>query len=476
MLGLRPGDVLRTATVAGEIRLRVVGIGVVASDAPYPDTQPGIGFVGRGTLVAIQPDTREWMWTEAVRLADAARADEIAMRARLGFEPGSRVNVQSWTERRADAGERSRTIAIVLTTYSALLLVAAGLVLINLVGGHAATRHREIGLLKAVGFTPRLVTLLFLTEQLLLGLAGAAVGVTAARLLLPTIAGEPAALLGTTPPHVTTIHAVIAVGATCLLIAAATMLPTIRGARFSVVQALVAGRSRQSAGSVSRAIRLGPPLPALLGIKDALGRSSRTVAAALALALTVAALVAGLAFEATVRNEARIDATGLTRIAQADGAGSGVGPGLAPGRPDAVAVPDTTRDRIRPIVHGLNAILVLIAAVNLLAIVVLTVRERTRDLAVLKAIGLTPAQLRRSIHATQALAVAAASALGIPLGILLFLGVYAIVNGNTDRTALPPWWALAATPFALATAVAIITTPPARRAARLDIARALTHE
>lgn len=476
-LALRPGDVLPTASVSGEIGLRVVGVAVVASEAPYPETQPGNGFVRPGTVAAIQPDERAWVWTQAVRLADPARASALATRARLATGPGSGVIVESWLERRAEAGERSRTTSIVLTTYGVLLLVAAGLVLVNLVGGRAVLRHREIGLLKAVGFTPRLVTLLFLVEQLVLGLAGAGVGVVAGAILLPSVAGESAALLGSTPAHVTAIHVVLTLAVVGVLVTTATVIPTMRGARFTVVQALAAGRTRRSAGPVSRAIRLGAPLPVVLGLKEALGRSSRTLTAALALALTVAALVAGLAFEATTRNEARIEAAALAGLEQPnDRPRPGIAGQLAPRAPDPIAVPDSTRDRIRPIVHGLNGVLVVIAAVNLLAIVILTVRERTRDLAVLKAIGLTPAQLRRGVHASLAVAVAMASAVGIPLGLALFLGVYAIVNGSTDRTALPPWWALAATPVALAVAVAAVTTAPARRASRLDIARALTEE
>ncbi|MEZ5098581.1 MAG: FtsX-like permease family protein [Thermoleophilia bacterium] len=475
-LGIRPGDAVDAAASSGRIRLRVVGVAAIASGAPYPDHQPGIGFVARDALVAIQPDSERWIWSQAVRLSEPARADELAGRARQSFRPESRVVVESWFERRSEAGDRSRTTTIVLTAYSALLLVAGVLVLVNLVGGRAVTRHREIGLLKAVGFTPRLVALLFLVEQLLLGLAGAGAGVAGGAVLLPLVAGDSAALLASTPATVTGAHVALSIAAVCTLMAVATVLPTIRGARLGVVHALAAGRSRRSAGAASRSIPLGRPLPLTLGLKEALGRSSRTLIAALALTVTVAALVAGLTFETTTRNEANIDAGALAAISRpGDRAAPGAADQLAPGHPDPIAVPGMSA-RLRPIVHSLNAVLVLIAAINLLAIVVLTVRERTRDLAVLKAIGLTPAQLGRSVHAAQTVAVAAASALGIPLGLALFLGVYAIVNGDTDRTAIPPWWALAATPLLLAAAVWAITLAPARRASQLDVTTALSRE
>ena len=93
-------------------------------------------------------------------------------------------------------------------------------------------------------------------------------------------------------------------------------------------------------------------------------------------------------------------------------------------------------DILRPVVYSLDALLLFVGLVNLLATLLLTTRERVRDLGLLKAVGLTPDQVTGSLVSEQALVAAVAALAGIPLGLGLFrLGIG--LSGGSDEFAYP---------------------------------------
>jgi putative ABC transport system permease protein len=467
-LDIGSGDSIRAKTTRGFIDLVVVGTAVLASGQPYPDSQPGRAFVAPEVIALIQPDSERWGWTEALRLTEPERVADVLLQASALLPPGP-ANLEGWPEIRADATERHRTTGIVLSTFSVILLVAIGFVLATVVGGRALARSREIGLLKSVGFTPGQVSLLFLLEQLALGLVGSLAGVLLGAYLTPLVVRRSAELVGGVPVEVSLLRLVLIVLVVEAMITVVTLVPTLRGARFSVARGLAARGTARSPGLSARAVGLRSPVPIALGLRDALARPGRTVSTTLALALSVGSLVAGLAMEATFNHEDAAAAAAVARVSP-DPAG------LAPAGPDQVSAEDSTRAQLRPVVHGLNGVLFLVAVVNLLATALLAVRERVRDVGVLRAIGLTPKQVSASVFAANGLAGLVAALVGIPLGLALFLGVYEIVNGNTELAVFPAWWVLALVPAATALALVAVSALPARRAARLQVVDALRYE
>jgi hypothetical protein len=272
------------------------------------------------------------------------------------------------------------------------------------------------------------------------------------------------------PVELDPIRLVIAVLLVEAVVAVVTLLASARGARFTVLNALAGGRGTLRSRAARR-FGLRPPVPVSLGVRDVVGRPWRALLTTLALALSVGAVVAGLSVEATLAREDVVEATAsLAPVLRPDPAG------LAPSIPEPVTAEDLGRAQVRPLVHGLNVALLLVAVVNLLVIAVLSVRERTRDLGVLKAVGLTPKQVASSLFAGHGLVGVAAALVGIPFGIGLFVGVYRLADGDPDVMRLASWWSLALLPFATAAAVALVSALPARRAANLRVVDALRYE
>ena len=76
---------------------------------------------------------------------------------------------------------------------------------------------------------------------------------------------------------------------------------------------------------------------------------------------------------------------------------------------------------MRPVVYGTVALLLVIAALNLLTTLGLAVRERERDYAVLASVGATPRQVRTTVIAGGAALALPAALVGLPLGAWLFM-------------------------------------------------------
>jgi putative ABC transport system permease protein len=133
---------------------------------------------------------------------------------------------------------------------------------------------------------------------------------------------------------------------------------------------------------------------------------------------------------------------------------------------------------MRPIVYGVTALLLAIAGVNLLTTLLLGVRERRRDVAILGAVGATRRQVTGTVVAGGLLLAVPSVLVGLPLGAWLFTTIVGITDPSDgpDVATLPSWWSVGfALPVGLA-AVALLSALAAREAARVAIAAALRAE
>ncbi len=171
-------------------------------------------------------------------------------------------------------------------------LLAAAFTITNVVGGIVLTSYRDIGVMKAVGFTPRQVSGILVAQILAPALVGRSSASFSAR--------SPACRSWPAPPNRSGCRRRPAVSvpviAVVLLITVATailaaLLPSVRAGRLSAVAAIAHGAApsvRPDGGRLRRfGLRLPFGLPVRLGVAGGVARPSRA-------AMTLGALVVGV--------------------------------------------------------------------------------------------------------------------------------------------------------------------------------------
>ena len=98
---------------------------------------------------------------------------------------------------------------------------------------------------------------------------------------------------------------------------------------------------------------------------------------------------------------------------------------------------DTAFLLINSVLAGLALVLALIAASGVFNTVVLNTREKTRDIAILKAIGMTPRQVVAMVLASMAVLGVLGAVVGIPSGIVLHRNILIVMGQIATSTGIP---------------------------------------
>jgi putative ABC transport system permease protein len=123
----------------------------------------------------------------------------------------------------------------------------------------------------------------------------------------------------------------------------------------------------------------------------------------------------------------------------------------------------------------LLALAVIVSLFGMVNTLVLSVFERTRELGMLRAVGMTRNQVARMVRQESVITALIGAALGLPLGIFLAVLVTRALSQFEFELA-PPWKNLIA--FAVVSMIVgvLAAVAPARRASRLNVLRALQYE
>jgi putative ABC transport system permease protein len=125
--------------------------------------------------------------------------------------------------------------------------------------------------------------------------------------------------------------------------------------------------------------------------------------------------------------------------------------------------------------YGLLAMSVLVSLLGIANTLTLSVYERTRELGLLRALGLTSAQARVLVREESIITASIGAVVGLVVGILLAWIVTRALTSEGVLFSVP--WAQVAALLALGLLAGVAASLlPASRAARLDVLSAIAHE
>jgi ABC-type lipoprotein release transport system permease subunit len=451
----------------------VVGVAVTAAMPPYPESScfsplgcvsgatpaelselppgllqdPGLVWLTEADVLSLTTDPRSLSYVMNLKLADpdSAQAFVDANDPESLDAPG----LESWENILEEATERARDAQILLMIGAWLLGLLAVASVSVLVGGRMADQTRRVGLLKAVGGTPRLVAAVLLAEYVLVAIVAAAAGLAVGSLTAPLLTESNAGLIGSAGTPSITMSTVALVTAVALGVAVvATAVPALRAALTSTVHALAdaARPPRRTGWLIAISARL--PVPLLLALRVAARRPRRVVLGVVSIAISVSGIFVALILNAFLTTQ-----------------------------PLAGGLDDARADLLREVLLVVIVMVLCLAAVNTVFITWATVLDNRHSSALARALGATPRDVSAALAAAQVLPALAGALLGaFPGGFALFHAINAITRGDSDRATLPPLWQLLTLVAGTVLVVAALTAVPARLGARRAVTETLQAE
>jgi putative ABC transport system permease protein len=131
-------------------------------------------------------------------------------------------------------------------------------------------------------------------------------------------------------------------------------------------------------------------------------------------------------------------------------------------------------DQALALVYGLLALAVVIAVMGIANTLALSIVERTRDLGLLRAVGMTRTQLASTVRWEAVLVAVLGATLGLAVGVGFARAVVAALADQGITTFVIPTGSLVVLTLLAALAGVVASALPARRAARMDVLHAVS--
>ncbi|TMD80369.1 MAG: FtsX-like permease family protein, partial [Chloroflexi bacterium] len=233
----------------------------------------------------------------AYRFQSAPTADQIGRditTLKMALQPGALTDTVSYLDVRDTFNRVTAAILIFLLAFSVFALGAVALIIANVVTGAVIGSYREIGIMKALGFTPLQVVQSFVAQMAGPALAGCLVGILIGGLLSQPLLNQSTDALGlpsgfSFAPWIP----IVAVSGVLVIVVIAAVTPAWRAAVLNPASAISLGTSPRIRGrsGLGRLLnRLGLARPISLGADDAWVRPIRGGLTAIAILLGVATL------------------------------------------------------------------------------------------------------------------------------------------------------------------------------------------
>jgi putative ABC transport system permease protein len=302
---LKVGDTVGlTGTDGKEVAVPVVGLAYNPTWDTYRNVQPPYLYLSEDTLRELFPDESTWEWSIGLRLADPEAVDEMLAQVETILRPETIDKHTDWRDVRTSAIFEMQLNFIFLAAFSAFAILATILVVASSISSIVLSQFKQIGMLKAIGFTQGQILWLYLGQYLVLSVAGSLVGLALGIFLSPLAVDNIAVSLNTTTQ--TSFDLLLAILVFLIIpgiVVLATLSAAHRGAKANIIKAIAVGaeapRSRAFWG-VNLATRLGLPMTFILGLDDVFAKPWRSCLTGLNLTLGVMGIVFGLTLNETL--------------------------------------------------------------------------------------------------------------------------------------------------------------------------------
>jgi putative ABC transport system permease protein len=297
--------VILTGSNGKEVSLPVVGLAYdVMYDTYRSDQAPSL-YVSENTLRSLFPNQDAWNWSLGLRLTDPQAVDKVlaaseALRSTKFIETHT-----DWREVKESALFKGQLAAVFLSAFSLFAILATVIIILSVVSSTILSQIKQIGILKALGFTGGQILLVYVGQYTVLGLLGTTCGFLLGLALAPVPMQAITASLNTTfrPPFSVSLLLLV-----FLIVPGATLLAALsaasRGARANIIKSIAIGAeapNKKMFWGASLAEKLGAPVVVVLGLNDVFVKPLRSFLTGLNLVLGVIGIVFGLALSDTIQ-------------------------------------------------------------------------------------------------------------------------------------------------------------------------------
>ncbi|WP_162907397.1 FtsX-like permease family protein, partial [Allorhizocola rhizosphaerae] len=272
--GMEPkiGEVLALPNVAGSPALTVVGRARSISETAG-------GWVAPEQVAALTAATGLQMLYRFASADTEGQVDAGRAAVQAGLPEGAMTGVRSWLTMRTESAGNAVLLIPFLIAFGVLSVLMAVLIIGNVIAGAVSTGTRRIGILKALGFTPRQVVRAYIVQALIPAAVGGVLGVVAGNLLAIPILAQTNRVYGTSDSGVTPwVNVAVLAGALTLVVATA-FAAAARAGRLRTVDVLAVGRTpKPGRGQWASRLtaRLPLPRPVTLGLAHPFARPVRS--------------------------------------------------------------------------------------------------------------------------------------------------------------------------------------------------------
>jgi putative ABC transport system permease protein len=303
--GLTVGDTVDITRQDGKkVMLSVIGLAYNPTWDTYRNTQPPYLYISEDLFQELYPDETTWEWSLGVRLADPEAVDEALAQIEALLQPDAVRIHTDWRDVKRSANFGARLNFIMLGAFSLFAILATVLVIVSSISAFVLSQFRQVGILKAVGFTKAQVLWLYIGQYLVLGWIGCPLGLLLGILLSPLPLKNIASSLSTTfQPPLNPWIIVAVLGGVPAIIVVATWRSAQRAAKANIVRAIATGAeapAKKEFWLPRLAARLGFPIPFVLGLGDVFAKPFRSLTTGLNLLLGVIGIVFGLTLNETL--------------------------------------------------------------------------------------------------------------------------------------------------------------------------------